>query len=146
MTNDPDNLLLVELRDALEPPPLPTSLRDNCVDLLTWRTIDTELADLLESSALAGVRSDGDATLRFSTPTNDVTIEVSMGERHGLVVGQVSPAEDGTVTLETWSARHAAKLDRRGTFTLATKVAGAFRFRVELPGRLPIITSWQFVR
>jgi hypothetical protein len=142
-----DNLLLAELADAVPTPPMPATLRAACLDLLTWRTIDAELAELLESSMLTGVRSDDTDHLTFEAKSargeDDPTrIELSLGDRHGMVVGQITPPAAGDVTLQTGSGLTAASVDEAGRFTIPTSLRGMFRLRIELIGRRPLITSW----
>jgi hypothetical protein len=142
-----DDLLLAELADAMPTPAIPASLRAACLDLQTWRTFDAELAELLESSVLTGVRSDETDHLTFEAKsahgdTDATRIELSIGDRHGLVVGQVTPPAAGDVTLQTGRGLTAASVDASGRFTIPTSLRGMFRLRIELVGRRPLITSW----
>lgn len=142
-----DNELLRELADAVDVPSMPDSLRESCLGLLAWRTVDADLAQLLETSALAGVRSSEADTIVFSTTPgpgyqDGTTIELTLGERLGAVVGRISPPAPGDIKVQTRNGIVSAPVDDEGRFHIPTIVRGAFRLRVELTDRRAMVTSW----
>lgn len=113
----------------------------------TWRTVDAELAELLEEESLA-VRSDTAVTGPFAFAAEGVIIDV---EHEGpTVLGQVGGAEGeplgASVVVEIAGAdgtRHVveADVDAAGGFRAAVP-DGRARVAVTLPDGRRIVTPW----
>jgi hypothetical protein len=147
MNADPDNELFEELRSVLHrTDPVPAEVTDFAKTALGWRRLDTELAELLEDSALesespalargtAGVRS---LTFRSDELTIDVEVQP------GMLLGQLAPAAAATIELqaENGDVAATAESDTLGRFRLPLEGDGRFRLRVLRPGASAVETSW----
>lgn len=137
-----DAALMADLGHALAAfDPVPERARLAAHGLLSWRTLDDELAELTFDSALdaAGVR--GLAWPRqLSFEAADSSIEVEIDGRG--IVGQVVPPASVDVTLSraTGEAR-TTRSDAVGHFEFDDVEAGAVRLRAVLPDGT-ITTQW----
>ena len=148
-----DAALLAELRAVADRvDPLPAGLVAAARGVLTWRTLDDELAELTFDSlvdGLAGVRS-GPATaaprqVSFEAGTAAVDVELD-GER---LVGQLVPPGPARVELHRGSDVVATRADELGRFgfdlgvsTLpATGGPRAWRLRVD-GDAFRLVTAW----
>lgn len=156
--NDPtwihsDDDLLRELRGAGSADPVPPGSEAAARSSFAWRTMDAELAELVHDSALederlAGVRG-GTGPRLLTFEVGDITVEVEakvVGSGRRLV-GQVVPAQAGTV-----EARH-----RGGTVTVAADDLGCFSvdgiepgpvslcWRPATPGGDQVVTDWVII-
>ena len=101
-----DDLFLEELRGlAAEGDPVPERVLAAARGSFTWRTIDTELAELAYDSALDAERAfavRSEDTVRLLTfETSELTIELEVtaeGDRRR-ILGQIAPAAVGTIEL-----------------------------------------------
>lgn len=102
--------------------PVPPLLDEAARAAFAWRTIDAELAELLEDAAL--VRGgDGPRQLSFEAPSLGIELEVvATGARSRRVTGQLLPAEPATVRVE-----------RPGTDVSEVAADELGRFELELP-------------
>ena len=148
MNADPHDKLLEELRTVLRrTDPVPAEVTDFAKAALGWRRLDSELAELLEDSALesesaalargvAGVRS---LTFRSSELTIDVEVQP------GLLLGQLAPPPTAAtieLQLENGDSAATADSDALGRFRVAVEGEGRFRLRILRPGASAVETSW----
>jgi hypothetical protein len=149
-TPDPDSLdeeLAAVVNEAF--PPVPAEVVAAAKATLTWRTVDAELAELLEEESLAVRAGTADPTAA-AYGAGDVVIDVEQAA--DLVLGQVSD-EGGTpfgdrlvVVVEVArpdGSRQVieADVDAGGGFR-APVPAGQVRVAVTLPDGRRIVTPW----
>lgn len=146
-----DDELLDTLRSAVNGPgEVPPEVVAAAKGAFAWRTIDAELAALVEESwagqdSLVGVRSvePGDRTLVFRAA--DTVLEVDVSD-DGLV-GQIDPARSGTVVLECADGTSTmAEIDELGWFTLDRRSSGMVRLRCSPDGAASFVTEWVRLR
>ncbi len=122
-TVDGDDALLADLGEALrrydEPP---ADVVAAAKALLTWRTVDTELASLTFDSLLddepVAVRATTAAPIRMLTfETDGLAVEVEVEQRR--LAGQLVPAQAATIELVTPRRTVRATADGLGRFVLA---------------------------
>ena len=149
MMREPEDELVDELRLLLRrTDPIPAEVTDFAKAALGLRRLDSQLAELLEDSALASeaaalARGGGTRSLTFRS--DDLTIDVEIQDGH--LLGQLAPAPAAaTVELQSEDATVLACVDADGLgrFRLALGEAGRFRLRVVRrdPAGAPIETSW----
>ena len=124
--------------------PVPERVLDGARAAFTWRTIDTELAEIVFDSSreLAGVRSDeANRQLTFRAP--GVEIEVMVIE-DGLrrLVGQLVPPSVASVELVVGDAVRAVQTDRLGRFAFEDLAPGPVRLAVRDPNGGSVQTDW----
>ena len=148
MNANPDDELLAELRAVLRrTDPVPAEVTDFAKAALGWRRLDTDLAELLEDSALEsdvtslarGTSTGRSLTFRSTDLTIDVEVEADV------LLGQLAPPPPAaTVELQAESGDVAASVesDALGRFRLTLEGRGRFRLRVVRPDALPVETSW----
>lgn len=113
-----------------------------------WRTLDTELAELVYDSALApaqaGVRSDSASRLlSFESADLSVEIEVVQEGSTRRLVGQVAPPQLVHVrVVGTTGERLAFDSDELGRFSIADLPAGPVSFLCQPGQGTPTRTSW----
>ena len=137
-----ERALAAELSEALSAP-VPPATVEGARDTFAWRRFDEELATLVESESLAGVRGD-DADLAFAD-VGGHRIELNLATERGrtVVTGQLVPPVPARVRWETGSAASPdADLDEFGYFHLAGLPAGPFRLVVTAGDRTLVRTDW----
>ncbi|MGB0112226.1 MAG: hypothetical protein WBP59_03315 [Ilumatobacteraceae bacterium] len=149
MNDDPnrdDRELLALLGHALDAAdPVPEHVLDGARAAFTWRTIDTELAEMVFDSAreLTGVRAD-DANRQVTFKAPGVEIEVMVienGTRR--LVGQLVPPSTKRVELVGADHVHTAETDRLGRFTFDELAPGPVRLVVlDDAGERIVQTEW----
>jgi len=111
----------------------------------TWRTIDTELAELVFDSAsgLVGVRSDDvDRQVTFRAPGVEIEVVVIEEGRRRLV-GQLVPPSVATIELVGGDDVRSAQTDRLGRFTFDDLPPGPVRLAVlDANGASTVQTDW----
>lgn len=121
-TNEPDDELLAELRDAvLSSDRPPERLRDAAIRALTWDTdIETLLITFDSAKESAGMRS-ATATRDITFSRDGVEVEVSIFEDDGEII--VSGVIGGDITQATLARPrtedHPLETDEHGRFRLA---------------------------
>ncbi len=146
---DADDELLTQLGAVLRAvDPVPKQVTMAARSAIAWRTIDAELAALLEDSAidhhLVGTRG-GDSgwrALTFESPSG-VTIEVEVVRDGGgrTILGQVVPGASTDVTVRLGTREVAASSDELGRFRLEDIPAGPISLRIDHPDG-PVETGW----
>jgi hypothetical protein len=147
-----DEAVFEELRDLIaRTDPLPERLDDAARAAFTWRTIDAELAELMQDSAevdAAALALRGAATgprlLSFESPRLAIEAEVTvLGPRERRLVGQIVPPVAASLTLEQGGVRLTAQADELALFAFDRVGAGPVRLRAALPdGGMEVATPW----
>jgi hypothetical protein len=135
---------LGELFDEIDP--VPDVVLEAARASFAWRTIDAELAELQDDSALtplAGIRGHGDSRLlTFEAPAITVVVEVTeVGEERRLV-GQVVPAGAQRVEIRHARITVAADVDTVGRFTVDHVPCGPVSIACASSDGTPTVTSW----
>lgn len=125
--------------------PVPERVLEGARGAFTWRTIDTELAEMVFDSTqeLSGVRSeDVNRQVTFQAP--GVEIEVMVIESGGRrLVGQLIPPAAMTIELVASDAVSAVDSDRLGRFTFDDIAPGPVRLVVlGADGERVVQTEW----
>jgi hypothetical protein len=133
------------LRRALNDPP-PADLNDQLSDLFTWRTIDAELAELVDAAAidaeLAGVRGD-DVVTTLSFQCGDIMIELEDHGASGPLEGQVLPPQSATVVFISPSGgERSVTTSSQGLFQFVDAPSGPFRLVITLTVGRRVHTAW----
>jgi hypothetical protein len=147
-----DETLFDELRGLLaRADPVPERLEEAARAAFTWRTIDAELAELMQDSAeldagALALRSTaaGPRLLSFESPRVAIEAEVTVtGPRERRLVGQIVPPVPATVTVEQGGVRLSVQADDLGRFAFDRLGAGPARLRAALPdGGMEVATPW----
>jgi hypothetical protein len=122
--------------------PVPQLLDGAARGAFTWRTVDTELADLLrdsadeEADAVLVRGSSGPRQLSFESPRLGIELEVvATGPRERRLEGQLLPPASALVTLERPGEDGlSVQADELGRFSLDGLRAGVVRLHVALRG------------
>ncbi|MEY9864467.1 hypothetical protein ABH935_010126 [Catenulispora sp. GAS73] len=135
---------LGEMFDEIDP--VPQEVVTAGYAAFTWRTIDSELAELAEDSMLAGaggsVRGTDTRLLTFEAPSVSVVVEVTeIGDRRKLV-GQLIPACSKTLRIEHPAGATTVEVDDQGLFSADSLPAGPARVALAVPGGGAVVTSW----
>ena len=150
MPDQPDDNEVVErLREIIERlDPVPERLLAAALDSFTWRTVDSELAELVldsmaeDQAALVRGREDV-RLLSFQAAGLTIDIQVSSGGQGRRIVGQLAPPGPATVQIRQGSGVTDLDADelgrfrgplRDGPFSLKCN-AGEERTR-------PVVTDW----
>jgi hypothetical protein len=147
-----DEAVFAELRDLIaRTDPVPERLEEAARAAFTWRTIDAELAELMQDSAevddaalaLRGPAA-GPRLLSFESPRLAIEAEVTvLGPRERRLVGQIVPPLAAALTLEQGGVRLTAQADELGRFAFDRVGAGPVRLRATLPdGGMEVATPW----
>jgi hypothetical protein len=139
--------LLRELRDVVDKAdPIPDHVLAAAKAAFSWRTIDAELAELVNDSLVAGgaVRAtDAARLLTFRGAEVEVEVEVAETGATRRLTGQLVPAGSAQVTVRWASGAIEVDADEFGRFTAlgvpATSVRVEVRRSAETP---PTVTSW----
>jgi hypothetical protein len=146
-----DDELMAELAEAVaEQDAVTDARREAARAAFTWRTVDDELAELLDGAALdagAAVRSSADAPRSLSFGRSGLTLEVEVegDEVLGQVIGEgaaAGAAVPATVTLRRPDAEDAhVEADASGFFRFTGVGPGPARFVVDQAG-WSLTTPW----
>lgn len=125
--------------------PIPDHVLDGARAAFTWRTIDTELAEMVFDSAreLTGVRSeDTERQVTFRAPGVEIEVMVvENGTRR--LIGQLVPPSETTVELVGADAVYSAPTDRLGRFVFESLAPGPVRLVVlGADGARIVQTEW----
>ena len=155
MPDEPDDNEVEErLREIIERvDPVPERLLAAALDSYTWRTVNSELADLVLDSAAeehgALVRGREDVRL-LSFQAGDLTIDiqVSSSGQGRRIVGQLAPPRHGTVQIRQRSSVTDLDTDELGRFRGPLR-DGPFSLLCSAPpegagteGARPVVTDW----
>jgi len=140
-----DDELAAELAAAFADRRAPREVTEAAKGLLTWRTIDADLAALVEDSlvdeepvltrAAERVRS-----VTFETAATAVVLEIDAGARRA--VGQLDPATAATIELAGTEPPVSVTADDLGRFILPLPPAGTpLSLRLQLPDGRIVVTG-----
>jgi len=142
-----DDELLARLAHVVEEAdPVPAGVTEAALAALATRTLDAELAELVEDSALGtltAVRDGGADTRMLSFESAGLTVELQVRADgatravRGLVAGAV-----GEVTAQTRDTERTAPVDEGGWFSLDGLPPGPVRLRMRATGGAAVVTSW----
>ena len=144
-----DEQLLGLLAEVVaERDPVPANVIAAAHASLTWLTIDAELAEMAEDSALAplaGVRgSDGPRLLTFEAPSATVVVEVTAVGQLRRLLGQVVEPRRAAIEIRHTDGSVTVEADELGRFAADTVPAGpvslACRF-ADQPDH-QVVTTW----
>lgn len=125
--------------------PVPEHVLHAARGAMAWRTIDQELADLVfdSSAELTGVRDhDSARQLTFRSDATEVELML-VDETQRRIVGQIVPARETTVTLESTEATDAQTSDRFGRFSFDGVHTGPVRLAISgTDDAADIVTDW----
>ena len=144
MSDWSDDDLMAELAEAVaEGDAVTDRRREAARAAFTWRSVDAELMELLHDSALeagAAVRGAGDPGRMLSFGRGGLIVELEVGA--GAVTGQVLPAQDATLTLQTTGAEdRTVAADGAGFFRIEEVGSGPVRF-VVTTSEHTLTTAW----
>lgn len=147
--SDDDLQLLAKVREVYaEIDPVPPHVVAAAKAAIAWRSIDSELAELVEDTELtpvAGVRSGAAPRLvTFEADTLTVEVEISeTGDRRRLM-GQMVPPTAGEVEIRNAECTQVVEADDLGRFSAADVPPGPVSLVCRLRGTAerPVITSW----
>jgi len=145
---DDDAELLAALRDMLAlVDPVPPAVQQAARAAFPWRLIDSDLARLVEDSALspaAGVRSPAGARLlTFEAGPLTVVVEVSARGAERRLLGQLVPPAAAMVEVRHAGGSQHVPADELGRFTVESLPAGPVSLVCRTPAHEPpVVTSW----
>ena len=144
-----DMALLAEIRGSAEAfDPVPKTVIAAAKASLTWRSIDAELAQLIEDSALApmaGVRSaEGPRLLTFESAETTLVLEVLPTGPTRRVLGQLLAAPRARVEVRHARGADEVEADELGRFRVEEVPAGPLSLACTLaePATRSVVTSW----
>jgi hypothetical protein len=129
-----DDFLEVLRAAADEFDPVPAGVVRDASAALALRTLDAELAELVEAEAL--VRGDGPLTLAFESERVAINLEIDDDVVRGLVTGA-----EGEAVVETPRSRRAVPITD-GRFAATEVPRGLVRVRVTAADGTPVVTRW----
>ncbi len=152
MTIEPTfDSLLDELRRVVDQAdPIPDAVIRAAKESFVWRTIDADLAALVNDSAAGdtaaavAVRASGAARLlTFQAPGVEVEVEVGETGRGRRLTGQLVPVSSARVTIRSMTGAVDVVADEFGRFSADAVPAGTVRLEIERDGSTsPVVTSW----
>lgn len=147
--NAADDQLMADLaRLVAERDPVPPQLLEMARESFTWRTIDAELAELVadslrpEDAALVRTSAASVRLIVFASHDERVEIEVVTENGQRQLVGELSPAGPGRLTVEHESGPLTEQIDAEGRFLVPRVPSGLVRLRCERPDKKPLVTAW----
>jgi hypothetical protein len=147
--SDDDMQLLIRVGEVYaEIDPVPPHVVEAARAALAWRTIDSELAELVEDTELtpaAGMRGAvAPRLVTFEAETLTVEVEIAeVGERRRLI-GQLVPPSAGEVEIRHAQRTQVVEADDLGRFSVEGVPPGPISLVCRLRGAAdrPVVTSW----
>lgn len=136
-----DDRLLAELGEAVRAAgAVPEGFRRAGRAAFAWRTVDAELAELVESDASTGVRA-APARRTFRLAAGPLTVEVELSP--DALAGQAVEGRLAGIELEEQDGTaRAAAVDELGWFLFVPGPAGRFRLRLRPAGGAVVVSPW----
>lgn len=148
MANNTDDRLQGIVASALSiTDPVPDSALEAAKAAFTWRTIDSELAELVfdsSESGLVGVRGEAARQVTFRAPGVEIEVMVVSDETRR-IVGQLVPPQQATVELHSSAGVREQGSDSLGRFTFDGIVPGPVKLTVQTPQGGTVATEWLIV-
>ena len=147
MEDERTSAFLADIRAVLdEADPVPAHVVAAAKASYTWRTIDAELAELADDSALAptaGIRGQGGPRLlTFEAPTVTVVVEVTdVGDRRR-ILGQLVGPQQARVDVRHADGTETVPADEVGRFSVDAVPAGPVSFVCHTGSGRSVVTSW----
>ena len=138
-----DRALLDAIAEAVGSTEVPAGLIERSEALLTWMTVDAELAELLDDSVgtPAGVRGSVTAeAITFALHGGDWLLEVTIAD--GVLQGTVSGGRPSEVAVRTSTGEHRTVPVTDGTFELEDTPSGSIRLEFVGPDARRVHTDW----
>ena len=141
-----DDELLAALHDAMTArEAVPASFVDTAKNAYAWHNIDAELAQLTYDSQsdqrMTTVTRSETASIRALTFTSArLSIELEVSEDS--LLGQVIPAQAGTLEIHTTAGTSTTAVDEIGIFAVEPIPRESFRLRCRTPDGVDVITGW----
>lgn len=136
------NLLAEALQSA---DPVPDHVLTAAKEAFAWRTIDTELAELVYDSSLeglVGIRSSETARqVTFRAPGVEIEVMV-MAEGTRRIVGQLVPPQKATVEIHIENVVRETGTDGLGRFSFSDVPTGPVQIAVNGSEGARIVTEW----
>ena len=149
MSDRDDEDLLAELRGvAARVDSVPDELVAAARAAFAWRTMDAELAELVDDAPsddarLVGMRGDEPATLlSFEAPGLAVEIEVLVAGKRRRLLGQLVPGRPGPVEVRHRGGLTEVTADQVGRFTADDLPPGPMSLRSQGTGGRWVETDW----
>jgi hypothetical protein len=153
MTEPAFDAVMAEVRAVLEnADPVPPAVIAAAKGSFTWRTIDSELAELVADSADslsagsvgAGVRGEtAPRLLTFEAAGLAVEVEVAESGASRHLVGQLVPMTSAEVVVRWNTGSASTTADDLGRFVVSDIPAGLVSLAVRRPtDASPVVTSW----
>jgi hypothetical protein len=147
--SDDDMLLLTRVREVYaEIDPVPAYVLEAAKAAISWRLVDSELAELVEDTELTpvtGLRAGiAPRLVTFEADTLTVEVEVAMvGDRRRLM-GQLVPPSAGEIEIRNAVHTQVVEADDLGRFSASDVPAGPISLVCRLTGAVerPVVTSW----
>ncbi|MCI0688341.1 MAG: hypothetical protein L0Y54_14070 [Sporichthyaceae bacterium] len=144
------DLELLEAIGAMfdETDPVPESVLASAKASLTWRTVDVELSELVDDTALrptAGIRGPhGPRLLTFGAPEVSVVVEVAEIGPTRRLVGQLGDPRNAAIEVRFREGTTWVEADHLGRFVVDGVPAGPVSLICRFPGSdiAPLVTDW----
>jgi hypothetical protein len=146
-TDDAHAAFLADVRAVLtELDPVPAEVVAAAKASLTWRTIDAELAELVDDSVLAptaAIRGPGDSRLlTFEAPTVTVVVEVTDVGEERRILGQLVTPRQAQVDVRHSGGTWTVESDELGRFSVEAVPPGPVSFVCHTGPHQSVVTSW----
>ena len=132
MNDDELTAALTSLWAAVDP--VPAAARQAADAAIEWRDLDSELAQLTSETGLdrelAHVRGEAPRLLSFTSGSTVIELEISVADGLVRLLGQLEPAQEADVTVQSTGWSHGARADGRGRFSLDALPEGRMRVAV----------------
>jgi hypothetical protein len=141
-----DEELLVALGEAVKArQAVPEWFVETGKNAYAWHNIDAELAQLTYDSdgdrgVAAAVRSEA-ASIRALTFTS-ARLSIALGVASDSLMGQIIPAQPGTLEVHTTGGVTSSPVDEIGCFAVAPIPASPFRLRCRTEDGADVLTGW----
>jgi hypothetical protein len=142
-----DEGLLDELRELFDRSPPPSRVVEAAKESYTWRTVDSELAELTNDSLVdqPAVLTRGPSdhrALTFEAPDLVIELEVAMSGRQRRLLGQLVPAQAARIEVSQPGATVTVEADAAGRFSVPGLESRPARLCCRLAGRELVCTEW----
>ncbi len=149
MRDEPDDAVLEEqLRQIIERlDPVPERLLATALNSYTWRTVDSELAELVFDSVAEdhGVLVRGTDNLRMlSFEARDLTVDVQVSGSGPArrIIGQLAPPQRATIQIRQGRETGHLETDELGRFTGPLNDGPFSLLCTGTEGTQPVVTDW----
>jgi hypothetical protein len=141
-----DYELLAALHDAMKArEAVPASFVETGKNAYAWHNVDAELAQLTYDSesdqrvpAMTRSETASIRALTFTSARLSIELEVSEDS----LLGQVIPAQAGTLEIQTMAGTSTTAVDEIGIFAVEPIPRESFRLRCRTPDGVDVMTGW----